>query len=56
MVEGTTAEVLLDAIKAAAVGSSNQGTSARAATLRDLALAYRYVTGGPQPGSVTINK
>jgi hypothetical protein len=28
----------------------------QAAILRDLALAYRYTSGGQQPGGVTIDK
>jgi len=27
-----------------------------ASVVRDFALAYRYASGGPQPGSVTVEK
>jgi hypothetical protein len=34
----------------------NAHLNVRAAALRDLALAYRYVAGGTQPGSSVVEK
>ncbi|KSU52881.1 hypothetical protein [Microbacterium enclense] len=36
--------------------SSSLNSAPKAAALADLALAYRYASGGPQPGSVTVEK
>lgn len=50
-------EALFEKITAE-VNDINQSTNRlnRAAILRDLALAYRYASGGSQPGSVIVEK
>ena len=40
--------------QAETVASANMNVSSRSASLRDLALAYRYAAGGQQPGAVTV--
>lgn len=38
------------------LGESGYPEPARAAALRDLALAYRYLAGGQQPGGVMVER
>lgn len=53
-----TQQALFAAVKdeVAEVQRSGAGVAARAGALRDLALAYRYLAGGQQPGGVTLEK
>lgn len=53
-----TQNVLFDVIAKAVTELDTSGVhiSSKADALRDLALAYRYASGGQQPGAITIQK
>ncbi len=53
-----TFEAVMKEIKACAVrvGSENTTEANKAATLRDLAAAYRHLRGGAQPGGTVVEK
>jgi len=48
-------QALFDAIVKVATKGGNGGTPAAAGMVRDAAIAYRAVVGGPQPGGVLAN-
>jgi len=47
---------LFEAITKATADSAALSTSVRATALAQIALAFRYASGGTQPGSVVIEK
>jgi hypothetical protein len=48
-------DAIYQAIEETVTESRDWAPGQRAEVLRDLALAYRYVLGGPQPGSTQVS-
>ena len=47
---------IFEAIEKAAKESADYSGTTQSQMVRDAALAYRYLVGGPQPGGVTVTE
>ena len=56
MAQDDTRTAIYDAIKKVAEDSKEYSGTTASAMVRDVAMAYRFVAGGPQPGGLHIDK
>lgn len=54
MTQADAKEALYDAIAKTAKDALQYGSTTQSAMIRDVAIAYRAVSGGAQPGSVFV--